>query len=88
MPPKKEVKQEKVLLGRPGNNLKSGIVCETCQFPAFFVFLPFFPACFVRESWPLFREGEKRSRKKIFFSFKIPCLVRVHSTDACMIRSV
>ncbi|KAL1961635.1 hypothetical protein VTN77DRAFT_1385 [Rasamsonia byssochlamydoides] len=26
MPPKKEVKQEKVLLGRPGNNLKSGIV--------------------------------------------------------------
>jgi obg-like ATPase 1 len=28
MPPKKEVKQEKVLLGRPGNNLKSGIVCE------------------------------------------------------------
>ncbi|EME48996.1 hypothetical protein DOTSEDRAFT_162960 [Dothistroma septosporum NZE10] len=27
MPPKKEVKQEKVLLGRPGNNLKSGIVC-------------------------------------------------------------
>lgn len=27
MPPKKEVKQEKVLLGRPGNSLKSGIVC-------------------------------------------------------------
>lgn len=27
MPPKKEVKQEKILLGRPGNNLKSGIVC-------------------------------------------------------------
>lgn len=26
MPPKKEVKQEKVLLGRPGNSLKSGIV--------------------------------------------------------------
>jgi len=26
MPPKKEVKQEKILLGRPGNNLKSGIV--------------------------------------------------------------
>ncbi|KAK7737512.1 Obg-like ATPase [Cytospora paraplurivora] len=26
MPPKKEVKQEKLLLGRPGNNLKSGIV--------------------------------------------------------------
>jgi hypothetical protein len=29
MPPKKEVKQEKILLGRPGNNLKSGIVCTT-----------------------------------------------------------
>lgn len=28
MPPKKEVKQEKILLGRPGNSLKSGIVCE------------------------------------------------------------
>lgn len=28
MPPKKAVVQEKVLLGRPGNNLKSGIVCE------------------------------------------------------------
>lgn len=27
MGPKKEVKQEKLLLGRPGNNLKSGIVC-------------------------------------------------------------
>ena len=27
MPPKKEVKQEKILLGRPGNSLKSGIVC-------------------------------------------------------------
>lgn len=30
MPPKKEVKQEKILLGRPGNSLKSGIVC-TCS---------------------------------------------------------
>lgn len=28
MPPKKAAVQEKVLLGRPGNNLKSGIVCE------------------------------------------------------------
>ena len=28
MPPKKAVVQEKILLGRPGNNLKSGIVCE------------------------------------------------------------
>jgi obg-like ATPase 1 len=27
MPPKKVVKEEKILLGRPGNNLKSGIVC-------------------------------------------------------------
>ncbi len=27
MPPKKPVKEEKILLGRPGNNLKSGIVC-------------------------------------------------------------
>ena len=26
MPPKKVVKEEKILLGRPGNNLKSGIV--------------------------------------------------------------
>ena len=28
MPPKKVVKEEKILLGRPGNNLKSGIVCR------------------------------------------------------------
>lgn len=28
MPPKKQVKEEKILLGRPGNNLKSGIVSE------------------------------------------------------------
>jgi hypothetical protein len=28
MPPKKAVKEEKVLLGRPGNNLKAGIVRE------------------------------------------------------------
>jgi len=28
MPPKKAVKEEKILLGRPGNNLKSGIVCK------------------------------------------------------------
>lgn len=27
MPPKKAVKEEKIWLGRPGNNLKSGIVC-------------------------------------------------------------
>ena len=27
MPPKKAVKEDKILLGRPGNNLKSGIVC-------------------------------------------------------------
>jgi obg-like ATPase 1 len=26
MPPKKAVKEEKILLGRPGNNLKAGIV--------------------------------------------------------------
>lgn len=26
MPPKKAVVEEKILLGRPGNNLKSGIV--------------------------------------------------------------
>jgi hypothetical protein len=26
MPPKKQVVEEKILLGRPGNNLKSGIV--------------------------------------------------------------
>ena len=29
MGPKKEVKPEKILLGRPGNNLKSGIVRRT-----------------------------------------------------------
>lgn len=28
MPPKKVVKEEKIPLGRPGNNLKSGIVCR------------------------------------------------------------
>ena len=28
MPPKKAVKEDKILLGRPGNNLKSGIVCR------------------------------------------------------------
>jgi hypothetical protein len=32
MPPKKEVKEEKILLGRPGNNLKSGIVSLTVSF--------------------------------------------------------
>jgi len=32
MPPKKQVAEKKILLGRPGNNLKSGIVCMT--FPA------------------------------------------------------
>lgn len=57
MPPKKAPVQEKVMLGRPGNNLKSGIVCELCPhrlvFPFFFLkhpptslfiffFLPFF----------------------------------------------
>jgi hypothetical protein len=32
MPPKKVVQEEKILLGRPGNNLKSGIVGRsTCQ---------------------------------------------------------
>jgi len=35
MPPKKEVKQEKVLLGRPGNSLKSGIVCTTADMCVF-----------------------------------------------------
>jgi obg-like ATPase 1 len=29
MPPKKAAKEEKILLGRPGNNLKSGIVCSS-----------------------------------------------------------
>ena len=38
MGPKKEVKQEKILLGRPGNSLKSGIVgatdmCVLCASP-------------------------------------------------------
>jgi obg-like ATPase 1 len=32
MPPKKVVQEEKILLGRPGNNLKSGIVGRsTCR---------------------------------------------------------
>lgn len=29
MPPKKQVEEKKILLGRPGNNLKSGIVGST-----------------------------------------------------------
>jgi obg-like ATPase 1 len=29
MPPKKAVKEEKLLLGRPGNSLKSGIVSRS-----------------------------------------------------------
>jgi obg-like ATPase 1 len=33
MPPKKAVKEEKVLLGRPGNSLKSGIVSESPALP-------------------------------------------------------
>jgi hypothetical protein len=37
MPPKKAQVQEKVLLGRPGNNLKSGIVCEQRPHPLFFL---------------------------------------------------
>lgn len=36
MPPKKAQVQEKVLLGRPGNNLKSGIVCEQRPHPSIF----------------------------------------------------
>lgn len=32
MPAKKQVKEEKILLGRPGNNLKSGIVRQ-CKAP-------------------------------------------------------
>lgn len=40
MPPKKNVVQEKVLLGRPGNNLKSGIVCE--HDPSCLLLLNFF----------------------------------------------
>jgi len=38
MPPKKAQVQEKVLLGRPGNNLKSGIVCEQCPHPFCVIF--------------------------------------------------
>jgi hypothetical protein len=29
MPPKKKEEEKKILLGRPGNSLKSGIVCRT-----------------------------------------------------------
>jgi hypothetical protein len=32
MPPKKAVKEEKIPLGRPGNNLKSGIVRLTLSW--------------------------------------------------------
>jgi obg-like ATPase 1 len=31
MPPKKAVEEKKILLGRPGNSLKSGIVCRQSQ---------------------------------------------------------
>ena len=31
MPPKKGAEEKKILLGRPGNNLKSGIVCTSCR---------------------------------------------------------
>jgi len=44
MPPKKAPVQEKVLLGRPGNNLKSGIVCE--HVPTFFFAIFFQPPKF------------------------------------------
>lgn len=40
MPPKKAPVQEKVMLGRPGNNLKSGIVCEHVPTYFFFFSLP------------------------------------------------
>ena len=33
MPPKKKVEEEKILLGRPGNNLKSGIVRPATASP-------------------------------------------------------
>lgn len=33
MPPKKQVEEKKILLGRPGNNLKSGIVSKIFSFP-------------------------------------------------------
>jgi len=36
MPPKKQVQEEKILLGRPGNNLKSGIV----RLPPLLLLLP------------------------------------------------
>jgi hypothetical protein len=35
MPPKKVVKEEKILLGRPGNNLKAGIVCRDAPADAY-----------------------------------------------------
>lgn len=33
MPPKKQAEEKKILLGRPGNSLKSGIVCTSPQSP-------------------------------------------------------
>ena len=38
MPPKKPVKEEKILLGRPGNNLKSGIVRKKTLFNSSWIF--------------------------------------------------
>lgn len=32
MPPKKKEEEKKVLLGRPGNSLKSGIVCRSIPY--------------------------------------------------------
>jgi hypothetical protein len=51
MPPKKQVEEKKVLLGRPGNNLKSGIVCANpSPWP------PTFQKIFLtrsRSAWPM-----------------------------------
>lgn len=33
MPPKKKEEEKKILLGRPGNSLKSGIVCSDLLVP-------------------------------------------------------
>jgi len=38
MPPKKNIKEEKILLGRPGNNLKSGIVRLLMHIQSLFVY--------------------------------------------------
>lgn len=69
MPPKKQQVQEKVLLGRPGNNLKSGIVCELGPHPFFFFFSFFHTAQSTFTSEKLFKPPCPPSLPPFFFLF-------------------